>query len=163
MELEGKWLAFLELEIVDVRLCRDLDALFLHELLISLSNERLEGFLSDSIPELLSHHRRWCLPGPESGKPHSRRVAPRRFILGVLDRLRGHGNLYVSFDPLRCAGRELDFHASNITDWQRSKRHSYCPPITSENHLEKREFSRRWNDGARYAERSLHRRNQRPL
>ena len=64
VQLEREWLAFLELEVVDVGLCRDLDALLLNEFLVGLADQRLQSFLADRLAELFSDYRRRCLARP---------------------------------------------------------------------------------------------------
>src|SRR5688500_3216768 len=68
VKLEGERLPLLEFQIMDVRLCRYLNALLLHELLVSFANQRLQGFLPDCFPELFSDHGRGCFAGSEPGK-----------------------------------------------------------------------------------------------
>src|SRR6266566_6235880 len=124
MQLEGKRLALLELEIVDVGLCGNLDALLLHELLIGFTDERFQCFLPDRIAELLANHGRRRLAGPEPWQSYRRRVPSGGFIFRILHSLRGHRNLNVPLDSLGCARRELDFHVRNITVWPTARPHS---------------------------------------
>src|SRR4029078_6788111 len=96
---ESERLAFLEFQIVHMGLRSDLDALLLHELLVSLAEQRFKGFLADGFPKLFSDHGRRRLAGSETGQPDSGGVASRRLFFGVLYRLNRHRHLDVSLDP----------------------------------------------------------------
>ena len=120
MKLERERLSLFELEIVDVRLCSDLDALLLHELLVGLANEGLERFLPDRFPEFLANNGRRRLSGSEAGQSHRRGVTPRGFLLGLLHDLDRNRDLDVALDSFGRARGKLDFHVRNITDGESS-------------------------------------------
>jgi hypothetical protein len=115
MQLESERLAFLEPEVVHVRLRGDLDALFLDELLIRFPYQRFNGFLSDGFAEFLAYHRRRRFPRPEPWQPHRRRVPVRGFLFGIPDRFDRDGNPDVALNTFDRTRAELDLHASNIT------------------------------------------------
>ena len=118
VQLKGERLSLFELQIVDVRLCRDLDALLLHELLVGLANDRLQRFLPDRFAELLPDYGRGRFPGSETGQPDCGGIPLRGLVFRILHHFWGHGDLNVALDPLRSARRKLDLHVRNITELQ---------------------------------------------
>ena len=66
MQLEGEWLAFIELEIVDVGLRRDLQMLAIDDFLKRFLNQRFDDLLADRVLEALLHELRRRLAGTET-------------------------------------------------------------------------------------------------
>jgi len=119
VKLECKRLTLLELQVVDMGLRRDFDALLLDKLLVRFANQRLERFLPDRVAKLLPDYGRWRLSWPEARKPDSRGVPSGGFVLRVLYRFGWNRDLDVTLDSFRRARGELYLHARNITVAQR--------------------------------------------
>ena len=110
MQLEAERLALLELEVVHVRLRRDLELLAVHHFLERLLNERLEHLLPDRVLEALLDHRRRRLARTESRQPNARRVAARRLVLGVAHGLDRHADLDQALEAVGLLRRDFDVH-----------------------------------------------------
>ena len=110
VKLEAERLALLELEIVDVRLRRDLELLAVHDFLERLLDERLDHLLSNRVLEALLHHRRRRLARTESRQANARRIAARRLVLGVAHGLDGYTDLDQSLEAVGLLRRDLDVH-----------------------------------------------------
>jgi hypothetical protein len=101
----------LELEVVDVRLRDQVERLALHELLVGVLHQRLDGLLADLGGEPLAHHARGRLARAEPGQARLRGVAARGALFGGGDGVRRDRHVEV---PLHAGGvlrGDRDVHA----------------------------------------------------
>ena len=110
MELEAERLALFELEVVHVRLRRDLELLAVHHFLERFLHQRLDDLLPNRVLEALLDHGRRRLARAEPGQAHARRVPPRGLVLGVAHGLDGHANLDQALEAVSLLRRDLDVH-----------------------------------------------------
>src|SRR5437867_12406417 len=115
VELEGQWLAVVELQLVDMRLRRDLEVLAVHNFLEGLLNQRLDHLLADGILEPLLDQLRRRFAGPKAGKSHSRRVASCRLLLCLAHRLDRHLHFEQALGSVAFLRGDLDIHARKLT------------------------------------------------
>jgi hypothetical protein len=112
VQVESEWLAFVELEIVDVRLCRDLEVLALENRLVGLLHEVLDRLLADRVGETLEYHLRGRFPGAEAGQPHFGCITTRGALGGSAYLVRVDRDLEQPLGALGLLGGDLDVHAS---------------------------------------------------
>src|SRR5688572_4718392 len=119
MQLECQRLVVTEFHVVDVWLGRELELLFLENLLVGLLDQALERLLTDRVGEPLLDHGRRGLPRAEPRKPNASGVATRRFLLGVTDLFDGHRDLEEAFDAVGLFRGDLDVHVEygSSTEW----------------------------------------------
>src|SRR5947207_910551 len=106
MQLERERLALVELEIMNVRLRRNLQVLTVDDLLKRLLNERLDHLLAYRVLETLLHELRWRLSWAEAGKPDAGRITARRLLLRLTNGFDRHLNLEKPLDPIALFRRD---------------------------------------------------------
>ena len=97
---------------------RDLDTLFLDELLVGFANQRFERLLTDCLTKFLADDCRGRLSGTKARQSDCGRVAARRLVLRIPHDFHRNRDLNVALDSFRSPWGELDFHVGNITEWQ---------------------------------------------
>ena len=112
MQLEREWLAFVELQIVNVRLRRDLQLLAIDDFLKCFLHERFDDLLANRILEALLDQLRRRLAGAKAGEPHARRITSRRFFLCLTNCLDRHLYLEEPLDAFALLRRDLNVHVS---------------------------------------------------
>ena len=110
MELEGEWLSFRELHVVDVRLRGELHLGIANDLLVGHLNERFDRFLTNGIAEPLPDHRRRRFPGPEAGQSRGRGIAAHRLLLRLAHHVGWHLDLQEPFDAVNFLFGDLEIH-----------------------------------------------------
>src|SRR5262245_43039135 len=110
MQLKSERLALVELQIMNVRLRRNLQMLAIDDFLKRFLYERFDDLLPNRILESLFHELRRGLPGAKPRKPDAARVTPGRLLLGLAHRLDRHLNLEKPLDSVALFRRDLNIH-----------------------------------------------------
>jgi hypothetical protein len=111
VQIECQRLALVELEIVDVRLRRNLEILALEDRLVRFLHEVLDGLLPDGIGEALEHHLRGSLSGAEPGKADLGCITTGRTLGGCAHLVGVDRNLEQALRAVGLFGGNLDVHA----------------------------------------------------
>src|SRR6185295_15598178 len=111
VKLEAQRLAFLELEMMNVRLRRDLVLLAVDHFLKCFLHELFDDFLSNRFPEFLLDDRRRSLAGTEARQADRGGVFLRGAVFGVSDGLDGHFHVDEPFETFAALGGNLDIHS----------------------------------------------------
>src|SRR5689334_12897351 len=115
MELETERFSVLELEVMNMRLRRDLQLFAIHDLLEGLLDQRLDDLLPDGVLEALLDHRRRRLTRPKPRKTDARGVAPRRVVFGVANRFHRNRDLDQAFEAVGLFGGDLNVHRTKLS------------------------------------------------